>query len=222
MTTEQWIHHIFSEYAYSPWHVYGAIWMFMLMSAFGMPIPEEVILVSAGLVGYAAMHPDPSLVIPAGATPVNVYILAAVAFVAVMGSDFLIYGLGRIFGRKILRRGFFARMVSTESLERAEKWMHKYGYWTVLIFRFTPGVRFPGHLLCGAMALNPIKFVLVDSIAAGFSVPTQVLLVAFYGEYILRYFKQFKIALICILVIALVIFLVRKFRHRPPAHPLQK
>ena len=214
MSLEQWVHQVFSEYAYSPWHVYGAIWLFMLMSAFGMPIPEELILVSAGFVGFAALHPDPSLVVPAGATPVNVYTMALVAFFAVMSSDFLIYVLGRVFGRKILRRGFFAKMISIEALERAEKWMHKYGYWTVLIFRFTPGVRFPGHLLCGAMALNPFKFVLVDSIAAGFSVPTQVLLVAHYGEFILRYFKQFKIVLISILAIALVIFLVRKFRHR--------
>jgi membrane protein DedA with SNARE-associated domain len=212
---EQWIHAIFSQYAYSPWHVYGAICLFMVLSAFGMPIPEEVILVGAGFVGYFALHPEAaSMPPPVGGTPVNVYVMAAVAFGAVVASDFLIYYLGHRFGKKILRKGFFKKMISEESLTRAESWMQKYGYWTVILFRFTPGVRFPGHLLCGAMSLAPWKFILVDAIAAGLSVPTQILLVSHYGDFILTYFKRFKIVLITVLVIAVIIFGISKLRQR--------
>lgn len=208
---EQIISEVFSQFAYSPWLVYGAICFFMVLSAFGMPIPEEVILISSGLVGYMALNPDQFPPPYPGAPSVNVYVLAVVAFFAVMGADFLIYTLGKKFGPRLFRMKFFARMVSEEALGKIQKWTHKYGYWAVIIFRFTPGVRFPGHLMCGAMGLSPWRFLAVDSVAAGLSVPTQVLLVSFYGEVILKYLTQFKIYFFSALGAALVVFILYKF-----------
>lgn len=211
---EQFVTEVFSNYAYSPWLVYSAICFFMLLSAFGMPIPEEVILVSSGFVGYMALNPQlyPP---PEGATTrVNVYILAAIAFFAVMASDFLIYTLGKTFGPKLFKKKLFARLVSDKSLAKIQKWTQKYGYWAVLIFRFTPGVRFPGHLMCGAMGLSPWRFLAVDTIAAGFSVPSQVLLVSFYGDYILQYLKQFKLIVFTIIGVGLIGVLIYKYLQR--------
>ena len=184
--------------------------MFMVMSAFGLPIPEEVVLVCAGLVGYMSLNPAEYPPPYDGATSVNVYVLAGVAFFAVMGSDFLIYYLGHRWGPRLFKMRWFSRMMSEQALERVQRWMRQYGYWTVIIFRFTPGVRFPGHLTCGAMGLSPWKFIAVDSIAAGFSVPTQVFLVSFYGKYILQYFTRFKIVVFSVLGAALIAFLIYK------------
>ena len=41
----------FAAYAYQPMLVYSFIVLFMTASSFGLPIPEEMTLVSAGLVG---------------------------------------------------------------------------------------------------------------------------------------------------------------------------
>ena len=204
---EDLIREYFSSYATSPFLVYGAIVGFMLLSAFGLPIPEEVVLISAGFVGYISLQPE---LAAHDGWRVNVYVLAAVAFCAVMGADFLIYHLGKRFGPKLFKLRWFNRLVSEQNLERTQAFMHKYGYWAVIIFRFTPGVRFPGHLLCGAMGLSPWKFIAVDAIAAGISVPTQVLAVSFYGEYILKYFKAFKLYLLGAFVVGLVVFLLYK------------
>lgn len=143
---ENLISEIFSQYAYTPWLVYGAICLFMLLSAFGLPLPEEIVLVSAGFVGYMALHPDLYPPPTPDAAPVNVYVLASVALVAVMGSDYLIYWLGERFGPKLFKMKWFSRMVSESNLDRIQRWTRRYGYWTVIIFRFTPGIRFHGHL----------------------------------------------------------------------------
>ncbi len=209
---EEIITSYFSQYAYAPFLVYGAICTFMVLSAFGMPIPEELVLISAGFVGYMSLNPELFPPPTPDAAKVNVYVLAGVSFFAVMGSDFLIYWLGKKFGPKLFKMRWFSRMVSEAALERVKRWMWNYGYWAVIIFRFTPGVRFPGHLMCGAMGLSPWKFIAVDSIAAGFSVPTQVLLVSFYGKFILKYFTEFKIYFFSTLGTAFVIFLIYKFR----------
>ncbi len=205
---EHLITQFFSQYAYSPLLVYGAICFFMVLSAFGLPIPEEIVLISAGFVGHMALHPADFPPPYDGAPSVNVQVLAAVAFVAVICSDFLIYQLGKRFGPRLFKTRWFARLMSESSLDKIQRWTRKYGAWTVVLFRFTPGVRFPGHLMCGAMGLSPWRFVAVDFIAAGISVPTQVLLVSLYGETILLYFKPFRIYLLCTFAAALVIFLV--------------
>jgi membrane protein DedA with SNARE-associated domain len=208
---EHLISELFSQYAYSPWLVYGAIILFMMMSAFGLPIPEEVVLISAGFIGYMALHPIDYPPPYAGASSVNVYVLAAVAFVAVMWSDYLIYFLGHFFGRRLFKMRWFSRLVNESALERIQMWTRKYGYWAVFIFRFTPGVRFPGHLMCGAMGLSRWKFVGVDALAAGISVPTQILLVSFYGEVILEYIGHFKLAFFGTIVLATLLFMLFKF-----------
>jgi membrane protein DedA with SNARE-associated domain len=64
------------------------------------------------------------------------------------------------------------------------------------------------------MGLSVSKFILVDAIAAGISVPTQVLLVAFYGDKILVYFQQFKIVLAVIIGAALLYYGIRWWKRR--------
>ena len=81
---EHIVSEFFSQYAYTPWLVYGAICLFMMLSAFGMPIPEEIILVSSGFVGYMALNPADYPPPYPGAISVNVYVLAGVAFAAVV------------------------------------------------------------------------------------------------------------------------------------------
>lgn len=209
---EEFISQTFGTLSYQPWAVYGAICGFMILSAFGLPLPEEVILISAGFVGHMSLYP--AIPHPEGVHVVNVHVLALVALGAVLGSDYLIYFLGKKFGPSLFRARWFQRFVSPERLVKVRGWMQKYGYWPVIVFRFTPGVRFPGHLMCGAMGLSPWKFLAVDSIAALLSVPTQIYFVTFYGREILHYFRTAKLYLFGVLTIALVVFLLRKWQEK--------
>jgi membrane protein DedA with SNARE-associated domain len=218
---EEVITHVFSQYAYSPFLVYGALCLFMVLSAFGLPIPEEVVLISASFVAYMALNPQLYPPPSPDAIGVNVYVLAVVAFLAVVGSDFLIYFLGKKVGPRLFRMKFFSRLVSDSALDRIQSWTRRYGYWAVILFRFTPGVRFPGHLMCGAMGLSPWRFLAIDTIAAGFSVPTQVLLVSFYGKEILQQLGRFKLVLLSVLAVLFVIFMVRRLREKRRALKLQ-
>lgn len=205
----------FTQYAYQPYFIYGAIFLLMLASGFGLPAPEELTLVSTGLVCYVASRPDLYPPPYLGATPVNAYVAAGVALFSVMFSDCLVYFLGKFFGAKLLRHKAMTRY--RERMDKVGEWTRKYGMWAAGAFRFTPGLRFPGHFACGMMGLSFTKFLAIDAIAAGISVPTQVLLVAFYGETILVYFRQFKIALLIILGLAVLAYLARRLhlRFRP-------
>lgn len=199
-----------SQYAYQPMFVYGFICLFMTASSFGLPIPEEMTLVSAGIVAYMAGHPDKWPPPSPDAEGVNLIVLAVVCFFAVLGSDILIYFLGKIFGRRIVQSKFFNKRISQERFNKINNVFNKYSHWACGLFRFTPGIRFPGHLSCGLMGVPLWKFVLIDGSAALISVPTQVLLVAYYGEVILSKIREFKLALGGVILLVLLFWIVRR------------
>lgn len=204
----------FSQFAYQPNMVYFGIVFMMLASAVGFPMPEEVTLISVGFLAFMGSRPDLFPPPYLGAPVVNVHEAALISFLAVFGSDFLIYSLGRKWGRKILYHPKMRRLISEASIIRVEEWTRKYGNFAVFVFRFTPGVRFPGHLATGMLKFSAWKFALIDGLAAMVSVPTQIYLLAFYGKEILVYFSRFKIVVICLLAIFLIVFIIRKYRTR--------
>lgn len=200
----------FASYAYQPMWVYGFVIAFMTASSFGLPIPEEMTLVSAGLVAYMANHPEAFPPPYPGAEGVNLYVLCVVCFIAVLGSDVLIYFLGKFFGARIVQSNFFQKQIGQKRFDKINKTFLKYRYWACGLFRFTPGVRFPGHLSCGLMGVPLWQFLAVDGTAALLSVPTQVLLVATYGEVILEKVQEFKMWLGAIILGLIVFWLLSK------------
>lgn len=203
-------------YAYEPTWVYVFLIGMMLLSAVGLPFPEEATLVSVGVLAYMGAHPETYPPPFPNAPHVHANTAAVVAFLAVFVSDFLIYGMGRMFGRRIFEWKPVKSVLSEENRIRIENWTQKYGAYACGIFRFTPGIRFPGHLACGMLRFPAWKFGLIDGVAALISVPTQILLLAHYGETILRILKQFKLVVLALLLVALLFILYRKFVAKRP------
>lgn len=220
------------QYAYMPYVLYSFILMFMLMSGFGLPIPEELVLVSCGLIGYMALNPDKYPPPAPGMESIDVYVLAFVCLFAVMMSDTIVYLIGKRHGVKVFYilakiKYFFLTPSKKKEITIEEIYQHylasptfakinglfqNHGMLAVGIFRFTPGVRFPGHLSCGMMGVSIWKFLMVDFIVAVISVPTQVLIVSFNGEVILDKFKEFKIIILSVAAVIIAIYLFKKYK----------
>jgi membrane protein DedA with SNARE-associated domain len=197
-----------AQYAYQPQLVYLLVFAMMMASGFGFPLPEEVTIMSVGFLAF--MGANPALFPPPfpGAPVVNAYEAAAVTTGAVLFADTLVFALGRVFGRKIIQGKFFKRIFNEKVMDRIQRFVKKYGIYATFIFRFTPGIRFPAHLFLGMSTMPLWKFISVDLLAALISVPTQVLLLFFYGEDILSLIYRFKIvlAVIGLIILAVVIF----------------
>lgn len=207
--SEDQIIQFFASYAYQPGFVYTAIIVLMLLSSFGFPAPEEITLLATGLVCYMGTRPDLYPPPSPDAVAVNVYVAATICLITVFMSDFLVFSLGRHFGSRLLRTRWLKK--HQRRMDDVTRWTRKYGQWAAGIFRFTPGLRFPGHFSCGMMGLSPVKFTMVDGTAAFISVPTQVFLVAFFGEEILVNIKQFKFVLLTLFAIFVVYYFGRRW-----------
>lgn len=205
---------LFSEYAYQPMHVYTLIVLFMFASSFGLPIPEELVLLAAGLVAYIAKDPINFPPPSAEAVGVNVTVLSFVCFFSVFISDLTVYLIEKYFGVKLIKTKYFREKLNGNIFNKINEWFKRYGGYACGIFRFIPGLRFAGHMSCGLMGIPLYKFILIDGGAALISVPTQVYFVATYGDVVLERFKEFKIAIVILILISIIFYISKKFLKR--------
>jgi membrane protein DedA with SNARE-associated domain len=125
-------------------------------AGFGLPIPEEVAIVGAGL--WTASKADDY--------PLYRWLMLPVCLVGVIIADVVLYSIGRFFGTRLLDRSWFARFVSRDKRERIERNFDHYGVNILLIGRLLPGIRSPLFLTAGTMRLPVSRFVLADGLGA--------------------------------------------------------
>jgi membrane protein DedA with SNARE-associated domain len=205
----------FAQYAHSPFLIYTIVSAMMLLASFGLPLPEEVTIVSLGLLVHMGANPA-KYPPPVGVeySPLNVYTAMIVCFLAVIISDSIVFYLGKKFGDSPIFQKLFKRYLGENSLEKSRVMVHKHRFIVPAIFRFTPGIRFPGHLSCGMMGISFWTFLLTDGVAALLSVPTQVYLFSHYGEVILSTMKEVKYYFFIIALASLAIYLSIKLKQK--------
>ncbi|MCB0377791.1 MAG: VTT domain-containing protein [Bdellovibrionales bacterium] len=212
----------FQFYAYQPSLVYGLVVMLMFASSFGLPLPEEVTIVSASLTAFMASHPDKYPPPEPGLVGVNPITLAFVCLFAVFVSDYLIYWIGAYAGDKLMNHPRWGKKFQGKSFKRVQKWIHEYGTLAPCIFRFTPGLRFPGHMMCGAIGLPRWKFSLVVGVAACLTVPTQVLLISHYGEVILGVLNKLKFVAAGVVAVIAIYYLYKAWKDHKTSEQIAK
>lgn len=205
----------FAQYAHSPALIYSIVASMMLLASFGLPLPEEVTIVALGLMVHMGKYPD-QYPPPPGieVQPLNLYTAMTVCFLSIMISDFLVYWIGKKFGASPIVHKLFRKFLGEHSLEKSRTMIHKHRFLVPAIFRFTPGVRFPGHLSCGMMGISVWTFLAVDGLAALISVPTQVYLFATYGEVILSTIKEVKHYALLIALFVFTLYLAVKLKQK--------
>lgn len=134
---------------------YPGIFAALIAAAFGFPIPEELPVITAGiLVG----HED---------TKLSWYIMLPVVMAGVVIGDGILYGAGRIWGRRLLNLRFVRRnFVPIEKQEKIEKNFAERGIWVLLGARLLPGIRAPVFIMAGVLKVPLGRFLLADAIYA--------------------------------------------------------
>jgi membrane protein DedA with SNARE-associated domain len=189
---------------YAEHFTYLAVFLALVLPGLGLPIPEDIILIIGGWVTWKV-----------GA---NVHIMVVVSMAAVLGCDFMMYSVGRHWGRAILNWRLFRFIAPPSRIQRAEQFYTRHGRKTVFICRFTPGLRVLVFMLAGVTRMKPWMFLLMDGLAAAISIPTIVYLAHHFApniEKIIAIAKQVKMYTILVgIPLALVILLIWMRRRR--------
>lgn len=142
---------------------YWAVFFVLLICGFGVPIPEDITLVSGGVIS--------------GLGYTNVHIMLLVSMIGVLVGDSIMYWLGRLYGEKILQFPLIRKIATPDRFATVQERFEKQGWKLLFVARFLPGLRAVVYLASGiTRRVSYWQFVAVDFCAAIISVPIWVYL----------------------------------------------
>jgi len=135
----------------------------LLIAGLGVPLPEDVPLIIAGVI--SALYPDHA----------NIWVMVPVCFGAVIGADLMIFTMGRLHGERLRKLPLLRRYISDERLAKVSEAYHDHVGKTLFSARFMPGLRTPLFFTAGSIGIKYWRMILFDGVAALISVPALVL-----------------------------------------------
>ena len=168
---------------------YAFVFGVLLLCGFGFPMPEDVILVTGGVLAWLASPLEP-VTLEGMFRDEGFLTMVVVGLCGILAGDSVIYWAGRRFGRRVADVWPFRRVVTPEKLERVERLLRRRGNVVVMVARFLPGLRAPTFFTVGHSRLPFWEFVIFDGAAALVSAPLWVALGFYFGDDIERAAKE--------------------------------
>jgi len=175
---------------------YLGIVLLLVFSGLGLPIPEEVVVVTAGFLSH-----DSEI------------FKWQYAYLACLGGalagDLVVYSIGRYLGHGFfLRYPWFARLMHEEREVKMERLIKQHGFKVFFVARFMVGIRVPLYLAAGVVRMSWPRFLLINVFCA-----TTVVSIAFwlghrYGNEVVQYIRGSQNGLTIVVLLVIIIGLI--------------
>ncbi|MCL4550091.1 MAG: DedA family protein [Bacteroidetes bacterium] len=183
--------------------IYVVIFFFAFIENIFPPSPSDfVVLIGSTLIAKSAIGFIPILLL----TSVG----SAIGFI-------VMYLFGEFLGEKLIRSGRF-KFIKQESLEKADRFFHKYGYNLILINRFLPGTRAVVSFFSGVHKLKPTRTFVYAAVSSFFWNALLIFLGIQLGknldlvDYYLSKYSETVLLLIALVIIVIVVRHILKKR----------
>jgi membrane protein DedA with SNARE-associated domain len=131
---------------------YAGIFLLLVLGGMGLPFPEDTTLILSGfLVAQGIIKPIPAFL---------------VIYPGLLMTDFLLYWVGKKYGRMVVEHKRFRRMISSDRLLRLEEKFKKRDVWVILVGRHLLVLRAQIFLVAGVMRMSAAKFLAADAATA--------------------------------------------------------
>jgi len=162
----------------------------LLASGFGLPLPEDIPLLVAGLLCYHEKAYLP--------------IMLPVVFISIMLGDGVMFYIGRRYGGNVPKIPIIGRYATKKRMEWAQVHFSEHSGKTLFIARFLPGVRAACFLTAGALHTPYWKFLLFDGMAGLLSIPLWVM-AGYFGA---QQFEEIRKAAMWVQIVTVAIAIV--------------
>lgn len=180
---------------------YLGIFVFLILTGCGLPVPEEVAIVLAGVLSaQGSLLPGPAL--------------AACLTGALLG-DCMIYAIGRRWGPSLLvAHPRFATLLHADREARFEEAIERHALKVLLLARFMVGIRGPVYLAAGAMRMPFRRFFLYDVLGVTIVVGGVFGLSHAYGNDVLRWVRHAELTVTVAVLAAAAIIGIYLYRRQ--------
>ena len=139
---------------------YPSLLLVFIIASLGVPIPEDMPLIAAGVL--LNTHPD---IATSWAGTLGV------ALVGIMSGDMILYSLGRRWGDDVFSHRSVRWLITPPRLETMRARFHRHGTWMVFFGRFVVGVRAVMCLTAGVTRFRFLRFFVADLAGAMVTIP---------------------------------------------------
>jgi len=146
----------------------GQPWLLLCFLAAATLLSEDLTCVAGGLLVAEGRLELVPTVVACGA--------------GILVGDLALFAAGRRVGRPLLASRWLRGRVSDAALERAARWLERWGAWVVVATRFVPGSRLPTYLAAGILRTRAWMFALLFALAVAMWTPALVGLSAVAGD----------------------------------------
>ena len=136
---------------------YGGLLVVLLLGSLGLPIPEEVPIVAAGMLSHQQM--------------MRWWLALPACIVGVFAGDLILYGAGRHWGERVIDQPLLGRLLTRARLEQIQAGYRRRGALIVFLARNVMGLRAAAFVGAGVGGLPFWKFAAADGAAIGYGVP---------------------------------------------------
>ena len=131
---------------------YAGLLILLILGTLGLPFPEDGILLLSGLLtAHNVIRPFPTFL---------------VVYLGLLTTDFLLYSVGKKYGRRLVEHKRFQKIVTHERLTKLEGKFKKWGALVVFFGRHLLGLRAQIFLVAGVMRMSWKKFLIADGTSA--------------------------------------------------------
>lgn len=173
---------------------YSLVFAFLLGGAFGLPIPEDLALIAAGILIHLGKAEAP--------------IMALVCYIGIICGDMIIYRIGYLAGPTLFRQRWFRRLVKSSRVQWIRSNLERRAFLTIFIARHLFYLRTGTFLVCGAVRLSFVRFCVCDLLSA--LITTYLMLsvgyfFALHQEQLFSWMSQVKTGLVAIGIVGAVL-----------------
>jgi membrane protein DedA with SNARE-associated domain len=141
---------------------YVAMFCVLLLCGLGLPLPEEVTLISSGLaVGWGGGEP-------------SFLLTSLTCVIGILAGDCVVFFAGRNLGGRLLDSRVLRFLVPQRRQKRVAKFFAKHGSKTVFFARFFAGLRIGVYFYAGQHGMRFWSFIFLDLLGALISGPTSI------------------------------------------------
>ena len=149
---------------------YLAVFGFVLLEDFGVPVPGETILVLGAV--YA------------GAGRLNVALVGLLGFCGAVVGDNIGFAIGHFGGRRLVDRYGRYIFLTPERVDKAQGFFERHGGKIIVVARFIEGLRQANGIIAGISGLHWAKFLFFNAIGAALWVGVWTSIGYFSGNHI--------------------------------------
>jgi membrane protein DedA with SNARE-associated domain len=174
----------------------------LLGSAFGLPVPEDLSLIIAGIL--------------VASENAELWIMLLTCYAGIIAGDLIIYRLGWMTGPRLFRKRWVKRYMTSSKLQALRANLERKTFVTIFIARHLFYLRTITFLVCGAVRVSFTRFLIADAVAALITTPLMLGIGYLFGQHydhIVGIIKQIKLLLVLIGV-GIAIYLYFRFRNK--------